>query len=98
MDVKPYINPFEEGSGNKVEEPVAVSTSSAHQLDDLRHQVMDAVASSDDKVTLVLCLDMLTHQRKHRRFMVLENLMLNWLLRFLRRPIGMIQTMQIYLR
>jgi hypothetical protein len=28
---------------------------------------MDAVASSDDKVTLVLCLDMLTHQRKHRR-------------------------------
>ena len=67
MDVKPYINPFEEGSGDKVEEPVAVSTSSAHQLDALRHQVIDAVASSDDKVTLVLCLDMLTHQRKHRR-------------------------------
>ena len=67
MDVKPYINPFEEGSGDKVEEPVAVSTSSAHQLDALRHQVMDAVASSDDKVTLVLCLHMLTHQRKHRR-------------------------------
>ena len=67
MDVKPYINPFEEGSGDKVEEPVTVRTSSAHQLDALRHQVMDAVASSDDKVTLVLCLDMLTHQRKHRR-------------------------------
>lgn len=66
MDVKPYINPFKEGSGDKVEEPVTVSTSS-HQLDALRHQVMDAVASSDDKVTLVLCLDMLTHQRKHRR-------------------------------
>mgnify|MGYP000443954149 FL=1 len=30
MDVKPYINPFEEGPGDKVEEPVAVSTSSAH--------------------------------------------------------------------
>ena len=67
MDVKPYINPFGEGTGDKVEEPVAVSTSSAHQLDALRHQVIDAVASSDDKVTLVLCLDMLTHQRKHRR-------------------------------
>lgn len=98
MDVKPYINPFEEGSGDKVEEPVAVSTSSAHQLDALRHQVMDAVASSDDKVTLVLCLDMLTHQRKHRRIHCAGNLMRNWLLRFLRRPIGMIQTMQIYLR
>ncbi len=30
MDVKPYINPFEEGSGDKVKEPVTVSTSSAH--------------------------------------------------------------------
>jgi len=30
MDVKPYINPFEEGSGDKVEEPVTVRTSSAH--------------------------------------------------------------------
>ena len=26
MDVKPYINPFEEGSGDKVEEPVTFST------------------------------------------------------------------------
>ena len=67
MDVKPYINPFEEGTGDKVEEPVAVSISSVHQLDALRHQVMDAVASSDDKVTLVLCLEMLTQQRKYRR-------------------------------
>ena len=30
MDVKPYIIPFKEGSGDKVEEPVTVSTSSAH--------------------------------------------------------------------
>lgn len=30
MDVKPYINPFKEGSGDKVEEQVTVSTSSAH--------------------------------------------------------------------
>ena len=42
MDVKPYINPFEEGSGNKVEEPVAVSTSSAHQLDDCLLYTSDA--------------------------------------------------------
>ncbi len=68
MDVKPYINPFKEGSGDKVEEPVTVSTSSAHQLDALRHQVMDAVASSDDKVTLVLCLDMLTHQQVELKY------------------------------
>ena len=30
MDVKPYINPFKEDSGDKIEEPVTVSTSSAH--------------------------------------------------------------------
>lgn len=67
MDVKPYRNPYEEGMGDKVSEAVAVYPSQIHQLDALRHQVMDAVASSDDKTTLVICLNMLTKQKKHNR-------------------------------
>ena len=57
MDVKPYINPFKEGSGDKVEEPVTVSTSSAHQLDALRHQLMNTLCSSG------LCLLSVRHHR-----------------------------------
>ena len=69
MDIKSYRNPYEEGMGDKVAESVAVYPSQIHQLDALRHQVMDAVASSDDKTTLVICLNMLTKQKKHSRKM-----------------------------
>ena len=67
MRVKPYKYPDSEGKGDMVSEPVAVYPSAVSGLDVLRHQVMEAVASSDDKITLVLCLDMLKGKHKHHR-------------------------------
>lgn len=66
MDVKPYQLP-EDKKAKLVSEPVAAYPSQNYQLDVLRHQVMDAVASSDDQITLVMCLQMLNDKRKHTR-------------------------------
>ncbi len=51
MDVKPYINPFKEGSGDKVEEPVTVSTSSAHQR---KHRRIHRAGKSDTELAATL--------------------------------------------
>lgn len=66
MDVKPYELPGDKDA-KIVSEPVAAYPSQVCQLDSLRHQVMDAVASSDDQVTLVMCLQMLKNKRRHTK-------------------------------
>lgn len=67
MDVKPYVYPDKLDEADKVAEPVAVYSSQPRRLDVLKHQVMEAVASTDDKITLILCLDMLKNKHKHHR-------------------------------
>lgn len=64
MDIKPYKNPNEEGDDGLVSEPVAAYPSYGQRLDVLKHQVMEAVSTSEDKVSLLLCLNMLTNKSK----------------------------------
>ncbi len=65
MDERTYKLP-EDDNANTVSEPVAAYSSQVGWLDSLRHQVMDAVASSEDKITLVMCLKMLKDKRGRR--------------------------------
>lgn len=66
MDIKPYKNPNEEGDGGFVSESVAAYPSYDQRLDVLKHQVMEAVSTSEDKVSLLLCLNMLTNKKSKR--------------------------------
>lgn len=67
MSIKPYVYPDKLDEADKVSEPVASYSSQPCRLDVLKHQVMEAVASTDDKITLILCLDMLKNKHKHHR-------------------------------